>query len=1072
MAEDRRTKEKSGGNQKCCCGGEGCGCGRGNRKNGESVHHHSNYFSNITEILKKSDSSVDVRRRELFKLFGKTSVALGTLALLESCVRKPEPEKLLPYLNVPENIIPGVPYWFATVCSGCPAGCGILVKTEDAIPRKIEGNPDHPISGGKTCARGQAIIHQLYSPDRLKFPLERKKGELARTSLDSALRKLVEKIKGADPKKVFLITENITGKTEKLYLDFASALGIPQENIIRWETFSFAPLRKATEIVFGESKVPIFRIDNADFIVSFGADFLDTYLSTVLYSRWFAKAREVDEERGKRKSRFIFVGARMPLTGLNADKWISVKPGGEVFFAISLFNKIIEKGLARVEGAETLKIELRGDLNELAGVDEKKVEKLAEELGRAKSPICIPPHVGDENVVALAVVVYLINYVLGVAGKNMIMEPGFSYEKLASAEEISKLVEKAERGEIEVLIIHSFDPVYSSPEFVGLRRALKKIPFVVSLTYHEDETLEYSHLVIPDRHPLEKWGDSEPIKGVIGLRQPVISPLYKETIPAEDLLIKVANSVKPGTFPQDFKEYLKNEYALGEEEWVRSLERGGIFNFELKEHDVSLRPAEEIKSALSVSIPKRGEELSLLIYPSYHLYDGRVANSPWILEFFDVATRLSWRNALELSPSTAKRLGLKNGDIVEVKTKGVGKIELPVIIYPGVREGVGAISVGWGHTKYGRFASGRGVNPLELVSKLTPSGEPSFIIQDVEVRKTGRRMRRLPENEGVPRRLGRDTAHFTTLKILPKESREEKLKEYEKILKARFPRGDWEKYGRDSGRKNKYRWKMVIDLDKCIGCSACMIACRVENNIPFVGEDEVIRGREITWIRVERYWLSQDELKEVEESMKNGHGKGHKGKHHSYFDMLKISDETAKAVFVPMLCQHCEYAPCEYVCPVYATMHTSDGLNAQIYNRCVGTRFCANNCPYKVRYFNFHDYFENVPEPLNMFYNPDVTVRSKGVMEKCTFCIQRINYALRTAKIEGRDVRDGEIVPACAQVCPTDAIIFGNIKDEESQVVKAQESRRVNWSLKELGVEPSVAYLEKVFDTKIEEELA
>ncbi len=1022
-------------------------------------------LTNINKIV-----DIDLRRRELFKTLAKASVSVGALAILESCVRKPEPEKLLPYLNVPENIIPGIPYWFATTCSGCPASCGILVKTEDGIPRKVEGNPDNPISGGKTCARGQGIIHQLYSPDRIKTPLvKREGGEFENISIDEAISLLADKVANTNPESIYIITGNTTGKTEKFYLEFANKIGIPEENIVRWETFSFAPIRYATKILFGREVVPIFRIDKADLIVSVSGDFLDAGPSTVLYSRWFAKFHSVEDEKSNvTKNRFVYVGPRMNLTGLNADKWIELEPSDEVKFCSLLFNILVDKsGKKEFEG---YKINIGGE-ERIREEHLKDVQKIADMLLRASSPVFIPPSLGDATTGTVALLSMLINLLLGTIGKTVILEPGFNFDKLAPHRVIKELAEKMREGKVKLLLIHSFDPFYSTPPSLGLSSAVKNVPFIVSFTYHQDETLEYSHLVIPDRHPLEKWGDSEVIRGFISFYQPVVPPIFPETMQTEDVLILVANKVKEGAFVHPtFKDYLRAEYGLSDEQWVRALEIGGIFSETFDMLDSKLQEKgyiiselvspEKVKSEIEASIRNkrnRGDggkaKLGkLIIYPSYHLYDGRLANSPWLQEFFDVATRVAWRNVLEVGPKTAKELGLRNGDIVSVSS-GAGSIELAVCVYQGTKEGFFAVSLGRGHKRYGRFATGRGANPLALVrAEFDVSGELSFVVDDVSVAKTGKRLKRLPKNEGVPRQLGRDIAHFTTVDILPQLSAEKKWKELEEINKKRFPRGDWEKYGRDSAKPSKYKWKMVIDLDRCIGCSACMIACQVENNIPFVGEEEVMIGREITWVRVERYWFSDDEIHEF------AHGKN--GHHHS---MNRENPDAKKVVFVPMMCQQCEYAPCEYVCPVYATMHTSDGLNAQVYNRCVGTRFCANNCPYKVRYFNWLDYHLNVPEALTHVLNPDVTVRTKGVMEKCTFCVQRINFAIHNAKIEKRDVKDGEVIPACAQVCPADAITFGNIKDSSSEASKKMKSRRVNWALKELGTEPSITYLEKVF---------
>ncbi|MDW8087755.1 MAG: 4Fe-4S dicluster domain-containing protein [Candidatus Calescibacterium sp.] len=991
--------------------------------------------------------NIDISRRNFFKFFGKSSVAVGTVALIESCVKKPEPEKLLPYLNVPETIIPGVPYFYATTCSGCPASCGILVKTEDAIPRKVEGNPEHPLSGGKTCARAQATLHQLYSPDRIKDNLIRGKTETKTISTDEVIQIIADKIKEADPKKIFFITGNITGKTEKFYLDFATNFGIPYENIIRWETFSFSGIRKASELLFGVQSVPIFRIDKSDFILSLSADFLDSGPSTVLYTRWFGQFISVDEKAG-RKNKFVHVSPRLNLTGQNAQKWIKVKPGGEVVFASLLLNKIIDE---KFSNYSYLKIQVPAGLQEKYNILQKDIDFVAKLLINSSSPLVIPPSYGAEDLTSLCLVSLLINYVLGSYEKNISLE-GFSYSKLATYSEISSFIQKAKNKQVDILfVMNNFDLVYTIPDSFGIKSALSEIPFVVSFAYHQNETSDFSHLVVADLHPFERWGDSEIVNGLISFYQPVIRPMYQK-LQSEDILIAVANKLKEGSFNyQSFKDYMFGQYGFSDEQIVKYLELGGVFNFDLAQKPVSLKSdVTEVIGKLKFNEVSDG--LNLIAYVPYHIYDGRLANSPWMQQFFDVSNRVSWTNSAEMSKKTAQKLGVKNGDIIEIEKEGK-KIELPVAVYYGIVDDVIAVSVGRGHKKYGRFAN-TGANVFDLIEPRYDqlSGDLSFFVPNISVSKTTKKLRRLPTDQGVPRTLGRGVAFFTSVQKLPEQDYYKKFKDYEKLLKKRFPKGDIEKYNRDSAKPSPYKWGLVVDLDKCIGCQACVIACQVENNIPFVDQKEVIWGREISWVRVERYFVSPEEIE-------------HKGEHHNGHNG-KESDELYP-VFVPMMCQQCDHAPCEYVCPVYATGHTSDGLNYQAYNRCVGTRFCANNCPYKVRYFNWHDYYKNIPEPLTMGLNPEVTVRSKGVMEKCTFCIQRIKYAEHNAKVEKREVRDGEITPACAQVCPTDAITFGNLKSESSKVSQVRKSKRADWSLKELGTDPAVTYLEKVFDLEI-----
>ena len=971
----------------------------------------------------RKNGKVDTGKRKFFRNVG---LGVGAVAL-SSCVRKPKVEEYLPYFVTPEDIIPGEWYWYNTTCTECPASCSLSVKVVDGYPRKIEGNVANPLNEGKTCARGQAIVQKLYHPDRYKGAFSRKNGKLVSISWDEAVKELSERLKKADPSRVFLITYSLSGATARFWDRWREVWGIPPENHIFWETFSFEPLRKASEILFGISKIPTFRFDKADAIVSFGADFLDTWLSTVWFSRSYSKSHSVDE-RKLDKAYHIQVEPRMTLTGMNADEWIPSEPGTEHLIALALLKISVEEGKIRnTQDIEKVKkfledVDVGPKYEKIAKHILEKIEKRENLLF-----VCWSPSLSHEGDLTLAVATLLLNWVFGAFGRTVFFNPAFSY-RVSSARDIQRFLEKAKAGEVEVLITQ-VDIAYSVPQSFGIEKALERIPFVVLTNPQQNNTEKFAHLILPDLETLEKWGDREPVEGIRTIIQPTVKPLYHDK-QTEDVLLKLAK--EKGAFAEfeRFANWLENEYKnefqLDEKGWVDVLAKGGIFSELTWEAGVGGLADFDFKPRTSKA-KTEGDGYHLVIWAPYHLYDGRTANTPWICEFFEPTTKLSWITAIEMNEKTALELGVRYGDIVEVSSP-YGKVELPVLIYDGVADGVVSIPLGRGHEKFGRYASGKGVNPAQLIpAKITDGGEIAWTSVKVKIRKTGRRKKRLPENEGVPRRLSRDVAPFTTLSLLPKIDKKKREEEYRKLIEAKFPKGDWTKYGRDSGRESPYKWEMTIDLDRCIGCGACEIACRAENNLPVVGQEEVERGREITWIRVERYWVDE-----------------------------------GKAVFVPMMCQHCDSAPCEYVCPVYATMHSSDGLNIQVYNRCVGTRFCANNCPYKVRYFNWFDY--KWDEPLNFQLNPDVTVRSKGVMEKCSFCVQRIRYAHDKAKDEGRLIRDGEVVPACAQVCPTDAIIFGNAKDKKSKVVLAREmTRRGDRILKELGTEPAVVYLEKVF---------
>jgi len=561
-------------------------------------------------------------------------------------------------------------------------------------------------------------------------------------------------------------------------------------------------------------------------------------------------------------------------------------------------------------------------------------------------------------------------------------------------------------------------------------------------------------------HALERWDDARPRANVHGLMQPVMEPVFK-TMNTGDVLLKVAQKMG-GPMAKfaapSYEQHLKGRWAeLAKSQqqsdadgfWRAALQRGGLYR-------EAPAPA-EVKAAAGAAPYTRpafdGQgEFYFVPALSPLLYDGRGTNKPWLLENADPVTKITWHSWVELNPETAKRLDVRNGEIVRLSA-GQASIEGPVYIYPGVHPDVVSVPFGYGHTAYGRFAQGRGANALDLVPSKAGEAFVPYLGTKVTLTKTGG-YRKLASVEGNPRQLGRGIVEamplaaavkgLTPREALAAEGHPEHEVNTERELEA--IKG-WGAAVYQRTRKGDYagehpQWGMAIDLSRCTGCSACVTACYAENNIPTVGEDEILRGREMTWMRIERYWEGGDD------------GRGHHGEH---------GPAPYEARFIPMLCQHCANAPCEPVCPVYAAYHTADGLNGQVYNRCVGTRYCANNCPYKVRYFNWYKYNERAwPEPLNLQLNPDVTVRARGVMEKCTFCIQRIRGAQNTARLEDRQLKDGEFTTACAQACPSDALVFGNLNDPESRVYTAAQNPRGYHVLEDLNVKPAITYLAKV----------
>ncbi len=975
-----------------------------------------------------------MRRRDFLKALGVTTAA----AALDGCRRSVH--KLIPYVVPPEDVVPGVPAWYATVCRECPAGCGLLVKTREGRAVKVEGNPAHPVNRGRLCVRGQATLQGLYIPDRIRQPLQRRpSGEFRPLSWEEAERVLVERLaelrRRGRADRIVLVTPLLTGSLDRLVQDWMDALGVRWR--IVYEPFAYEALRAAGRIAFGRDAIPDFRVEAARVLVSFGADFLETWLSNVRFARAFAEGiRAV--RNGTRAGRFIHVEPRLSLTAANADEWVPVRPGTEVFLALAMVHAILAEGRAApslpADEVDRLARLVRPyDPETVAAwtdVPADRTRRLARLFAEADPGLAVGGGVAGtgSNATATLVAIYLLNYVAGYVGRTVVFGPDLSPGRVSRFREVWDLVAAMEAGRVEALLLLDVNPVFTLPRSLGFDRALAKVPFVVALASFADETTARADLVLPVHTPLESWGDFEPQVGVHGLLQPVLRPLFPTRSPG-DILLAVARRMGEDVASKlpwtDFYTYLRERWQElhrrlapdrdFEAFWQDALRQGGVWE-DVRPESVRLAPG-----VFSLRFeppvlegPTSGEAPVLWVYPSLHYWDGRGANRPWLQEVPDPVTKVVWDAWVEVHPETARGLGVTTGDVVELASP-YGRIELPVYVYGGLRPDVVAVPIGQGHASYGRYAQGRGANPIELLGPRPEavSGGRVWLSVRVRLTRTGRRYP-LVSTAARDRQLGRGIAQV----IGVEELRRAQGPPPERPVPDMYPRHE----------HPGHRWGMVIDLNACIGCNACVVACYAENNIPVVGKAEVALRREMAWIRVERYF--------------------------------EAVGERPDARFVPMLCQHCDYAPCESVCPVYATYHNPEGLNAMVYNRCVGTRYCANNCPYKVRRF---DWLDPVwPEPLHLQLNPDVTVRSKGVMEKCTFCIQRVQAAKDQAKDEGRPLRDGDVVPACAQTCPTDAIVFGDLNDPESRVARRARDPRRYHVLAELNTRPAVTYLKKV----------
>jgi molybdopterin-containing oxidoreductase family iron-sulfur binding subunit len=640
-----------------------------------------------------------------------------------------------------------------------------------------------------------------------------------------------------------------------------------------------------------------------------------------------------------------------------------------------------------------------------------------------------------------AVAVNLLNVVAGNVGRTVTFPAASAWEKVSRYRDVTALIAAMDAGNVDVAFVHGANPAFTLPKAAGFAAAFAKVNVKVVFASHLDETAMLADLILPDHTPLEQWGEVEPVAGVRGTVQPSLTPVF-ETRQAADVLLAIAEKAGRTVAPPGVtaaRDLVRGTRA--EPDFDQVLQRGGEFAA------AAARPVR--LGGDFARLPYQppafdgpADGLVLVAFPSATLYDGRGANKGWLQELPDPAAKITWQTWVELHPETAARLGVKDGDVVRVSSPH-GAIEVPAKVYPGVRRDVAAIPIGQGHTAYGRYARGRGADPLDLLAgdATDPAGALAYCSTRVAVAKTGRWIP-LATTEGSARQHDRGIARAVPLA----EARAGHLAEPEhggptEVERAAIAAAAASQKGRaDLGTyaTPQPKWELTIDLARCTGCSACVTACYAENNIPVVGEDQVVRSREMSWIRLERYY--EGDVAGTDWSVRQ----------------------------VPMLCQQCASAPCEPVCPVYAAYHTPDGLNGQVYNRCVGTRYCANNCPYKVRYFNFWDYSDqHAPHPswpgvLTWQLNPDVTVRTKGVMEKCTFCVQRIRFAQNTARAFRRPLVDGEIVPACAQTCPADAIVFGDAHDPASRLARAKQDPRGYTVFAELNTKPGITYLQRV----------
>jgi molybdopterin-containing oxidoreductase family iron-sulfur binding subunit len=917
-------------------------------------------------------------RREFMRLAGATLALAG----FSSCTKQPL-ERIVPYVEQPEIVIPGKPLRFATATQYGGFGQGLLVTGYEGRPTKVEGNPTHPASLGATTAWAQADVLDLYDPDRAQTVTT---GGAIKSAGDfwNALNLAIEPLKAKGGAAFRILTEPISSPT--LLAQLACVLqSFPAARWCIWD-----PLNRdymgGDEVICDFSKTKI--------VVAFDSDFLYAHPYALRYARDFANSRRVIEPDGARMNRFYAAEPTPTITGSNADHRIAVAARDILPLA------------GRIAADLGIGVPASGNVE-----NEDWAAAVVRDLKANRGTSVVIA--GETQPPELHALVAQINAALGNTGQTISSAPVVSVP--ANRIALRDLVDEMQQGAVELLIVFGGNPQYDTPVDFNFGDAFDKVKLRIHHSVHFNETSRHSHWHVPAAHFLESWSDTRAFDGSISIVQPLIETMYAG-VSAHEILEAVTERSPRGAYEIVRSHWSGQQPAPDfEAKWRRALSDGVVTELEPPAFSADGQSASA--SPLHAGETEvRGSQLEVLFRPDVSVRDGRYANNGWLQELPRQFSALTWDNAALISPQLAASTGLKNGDVAELTFRG-RKLRAPVWIQPGQAKDSVTLPLGYGRDVVGRVGRNVGFNAYAL-----RTSDASWFGDGLIVRKTGDR-HWLVTTQHHHDVQGRGILHDGTLAgFLADPHYAQKPEE--------LPPLDYTLYQPDEYPYKGYKWGMVVDLNVCIGCHACTIACQAENNIPVVGKQQVGVHREMHWIRVSTFYSGPEENPQITHQ--------------------------------PVPCMHCENAPCELVCPVGATVHDNEGLNLQIYNRCVGTRYCSNNCPYKVRRFNFLEYNNKLSPSEKLVKNPDVTVRSRGVMEKCTYCIQRINAARITAELEQRKIRDGEIVPACAQVCPVEAITFGDMNDPRSRLTRLKRSPLSYWMLGELNTQPRTSYLAKL----------
>jgi molybdopterin-containing oxidoreductase family iron-sulfur binding subunit len=947
-------------------------------------------------------------RRDVLKLMAASAAFAG----LTACTKLPT-EKIVPYAQqAPEEFIPGKPLFYATAMPFGGVGTGLLVESHMGRPTKVEGNPGHPASLGAADIFAQASVLGLYDPDRSQVAV--RNGRIGSwsaflTAVDE-LRLQLASNKGAGFR---LLTETVTSpaladQIHSLLTQFPHA---------RWHQFEACgrdAAREGSQLAFGEYVSTVYRFDQADVILSLDSDFLSSGPGSLRYAHDFAGKRRISDSQSM-MNRLYVVESTPSATGAMADHRWPLRPSD-----VEAFARLVAEGLGvkAPSGAPPKFSNLPADW----------VGALVRDLQQHRGASLVMA--GDQQPPVVHALAHAMNEALGNVGKTVYYTAPIEANPVNQLDSLRELVSDIEAGQVDVLLILGGNPVFTAPADLKFREQLLKVGLRIHLGQHEDETAELCHWHIPEAHYLESWGDVRAFDGTVSIIQPLIAPLYEGKTAHELLSVLLGQAGRvPHSVVHDYWKGQKPSPNF-EATWKSGLNDGVVAGTALPPKQVKLVP--DFRARLSQNVPaghSQSTGLEIIFRPDPTIWDGQFANNGWLQELPKPLTKLTWDNAAMLSLATAQRLGVKNGDVAKLRFQG-RELQTPIWIMPGHADDCVTVHLGYGRRRAGNVGSGIGFNAYAI----RPS-DALWCGSGLEIEKTGNTYKlattqhhhiitgqnQKKEEEESVAAARRDLVRVATLEEFRKNPDFAKDPEEQTTRAPSLYPGF-----KDEG----YSWGMAIDLNSCTGCNACVVACQSENNIPVVGKDQVARGREMHWVRVDTYFRGALENPET------------------YHQIL--------------LCMQCENAPCESVCPVGATVHSPEGLNEMVYNRCVGTRYCSNNCPYKVRRFNFKLFQDWTTPSLVPMRNPNVTVRSRGVMEKCTYCIQRINARKIEAEEQDREVRDGEILTACQQTCPTQAIVFGNIRDPNSRVSKLRAQSRNYALLTDLNTQPRTTYLARL----------